>query len=216
MKSIPRLRIQTYGGFGRKFSVKKHAKANEKARRSFYKYVCKEGLFTNLVNGSRPALSNPYQYDGFFLSGYPLYNASRSRIREYWELEGKERLDRIRIAEEEKERAWYLNLMLEEERRDTELFRMLDGSGVTAWDIYASLGWPLVEQKTISRDLLEAHAFLLAIKQHIKNNSNSKHEQHHRTTKRTLRTVSEPQKRGRDSAGGKRNEQVGWKSPALH
>lgn len=71
-------------------------KSHEAARRSFYKFVCKEGLYTNLepyrtwdgriIQGyfRRPPCFNPYN-TGFFPNGYPVFDWHRSLTQKRWE-----------------------------------------------------------------------------------------------------------------------------------
>lgn len=196
---VPSLRMQTY-------------KAAQQAKRSFYKYVCKEGLFTNLVNAIRPAMSNPYNPYSFFLSGYPIYNApNRSSIRDRWEKIGDQRLKAIRICKEEAEWIRSCKALEEKERHNAELAETLKGTGITAWDAYREL-IRTIPPAVICQDLIEAHAFILAIKATLKSKT---YEQHHRTPKRTLQSSSRPTEGRSNRKGCNRNDQRRRKSPAF-
>lgn len=199
-RGIPTLRIQTY-------------KSNQQALRSYYKYVCKEGLFTNLVNGTREALPNPYCYDGFFFSGYPLYEASRSRTRDRWERIGNARLDELHKTEEEKRWALVMEMRQEEERRSTEFIKLLHGTGITIFDSCRELGW---DMNGVGRDLLEAQALFLAIKQHIKTTTvTTRNGQHQRTKRLTVQPVQVPKGRNNNRTGGNRNDKRSRKGSPL-
>lgn len=88
---LPRLRIQTY-------------KTEEARRRSYFKHICKEGLYSPLRNGIREPLSDPYGSYNFFNHGYPLYRASKSRARDDWERIGDLILEENRKTDQDRRR----------------------------------------------------------------------------------------------------------------
>jgi hypothetical protein len=92
--------------------AKDYAQAEERSRRSFYKFVCKEGLFGKLKRELRYGYEfytrGPCPHYGTpFANGYPVWDAPRSYVRELWNAEFTKHLRPIREQHEVKQLAEY-------------------------------------------------------------------------------------------------------------
>lgn len=121
-------------------------KSYERARRSFYRYVCKHEFFGKLFIIHQGQWTwherdhAKYDFGGSgFRNGYPKFGASRSEVRNRWEREFKDHKERVELEESlrwqrEREREDALRdsrqrVALASSKRNRRFFQMLSVVG---------------------------------------------------------------------------------------
>lgn len=132
-------REATYGGD----PYKRH----QRAKRAFYKWVCKKELFGNLrpyldhhLYTGRPRIvyrrePAKYTYGRDFTHGYPSYDASRSTARDIWERKINPHIEASRAARAQKlidrENAYY-RLAAVQDNKTRRFFKIMHAAEALA------------------------------------------------------------------------------------
>lgn len=173
-------------------------KSPEAYERAFYKFICKQGWYSNLKDGFRPP--EPNGNGGYWMQGYPFFRSWNSDSYRSFNNAGRDGIEngykkiREALRMEEIQRVMARDELRNKWKRVHEAENITGVSWLTA-TIYLGL-IPDDRDPCFPLDAVEAKQFQMGITTLLNADRNKKrnsHESRKRTQRRTVPDVQEPQ-----------------------